>query len=85
MLSEYTVIGERPVAAIADHDVIEDSDAEEIAGLFEAARERAVLRGRLRISGRVVVDEDDGRGVADDRWLEDLARVNERGRECPSC
>jgi hypothetical protein len=42
-----------------------------------------VLLRRRRIAGRVVVHEDQVRGGLEDRRPEDLARVDDRGREAP--
>jgi hypothetical protein len=38
---------------------------------------------RLRVSRRMVVNEDERRGVPKDSRLEDFPWVNERGGECP--
>ena len=47
---EQTVVG-----AIADHDVIEDMNAEEGAGLYEPARQVIVIGARCRIATGMVV------------------------------
>ncbi len=78
MLKEL-LVSERTEAVVADHDVVEDADADDLAGPLEPSRDRAVLGRRVRVARRVVVDEDQRRGVRKDRGLEDLPRVNERG------
>src|SRR5262245_48927192 len=66
---------------VAKNQVIEKPDAENIARLSESRRERDVLRRRLCYATRVVVADDDRGGVRDDRWLEDLAGMNDQGSQ----
>src|SRR5678815_696717 len=63
------------------YEMIEDLDAHERPRGSEAPRQRNVLRRRLRIARRVVVEEDEGGGARDHRLLEDLARMNQRRRQ----
>lgn len=49
MLLEETFVAERDVPAVADHDVVEELDAKELARLLEASvmsRSSAMARGR---------------------------------------
>ena len=57
VLLEKPVVGERDVAAVADHDVIEKSDAEKLTGLLEALGDRLILGAR--VATRMVVYDDD--------------------------
>ena len=59
--------------------MVEDSDAQEGADVLEASGESEILGRGPWISRRVIVDEGHVPGVADDRWLADLGRLNERG------
>ena len=59
--------------------MVADRDAEQTAGLHELSRDSEVLRRRLGVAARVVVDDDDAGGCTCDRRREDLAGVNERG------
>jgi hypothetical protein len=38
--SEESIVGEGNILAVADYDVIEDPDAEQISGLFETLGDR---------------------------------------------
>ena len=61
--------------------MIEDLDAHERPCGSEASREGNVLRRRLRVARRVVVEEDEGGRARDHRLLEDLTRMNQRRRQ----
>src|SRR5205823_4229668 len=64
---------------VTDHDMIEHADADQLTDLPEPLRDGPILGRGCRVAARVVVDEDQGRGVREDRGLEDLAWMNERG------
>ena len=49
------MIGEAVGAVVTEDDVIEQGDAEELAGLPEAGSQGAVFGARSRIAGRVIV------------------------------
>jgi hypothetical protein len=69
------------VTALADDDVVVDPQAQEPPALHELAREVDVLLRRRRVARGVVVDQDQvGRRLEDGR-AEDLARVDDGGRE----
>ena len=57
-MGEEAGVQEREVTLGADDDVVEDLDAEQIAGVAEAPGEGHVLGARLGMSRGVVVDED---------------------------
>lgn len=75
MLLEKSVVGERHVPTVADHDVVEEVDAEEVAGLFQAFGDLLVLGRWCRIAARVVVNRNDRGGVRYDRRLINLPRL----------
>lgn len=56
---------EARVAAITDHDVIEDINAEEHAGGDEPTRQRHVVRTGCGIAAGMHVREDDRGGIAE--------------------
>ena len=68
-------VDEAVVLAVAEDHVVEDADAEEFAGVAQALRELDVLCARCRIPARMIVSQEDRRGVAGDGRLEDFARV----------
>lgn len=58
-----TTAGEGDSALVADDDVVENLDAEDLACLAEAAGDALVAAGRFGIPGRVVVGDDDGQSL----------------------
>lgn len=58
---------------LTEHDVVEDGDAEEIAGCDELLRDEDVLWAGARVTGGVVVRDDDPGGVEHDGLAEDFA------------
>ncbi len=75
------MIGEAVGAVVTEDDVIEQGDAEELAGLPEAGSQGAVFGARSRIAGRVIVRAQGGTRIHEDERLEDFARVNDRQGE----
>src|SRR5262245_45165716 len=69
-------LADRLERAIADDDVIDNGNANEISDLAEAARERDVFGGRARVAGGVVVGDDTAGGGHTKERAEDLARVD---------
>ena len=61
--------------------MVEDLDAEELAGGGEPAREGDVLGRWLGIAARVVVGQQERGAAGEDRRLENFARVDERARQ----
>jgi len=72
-LDEGAASSQRHPALVADNDVVEDTDVEDIAGLAEAAGDALVVAGRFSVSGGVVVRDDDGSGAVAERITENLA------------
>src|SRR5262245_38489153 len=72
---------EAVVATIADHDVIEQLDTDQLPALGEAPRECEILGARGGIAGRVVVDQNDAGRTGDDGGFENLAGVDDCGAE----
>ena len=68
---------DRAACAVAGDDVIEDGDAEELAGRGDASSQAVIFGARFRIAARVVVAEDDRDGAGQDGGTEDPARVHE--------
>ncbi len=58
--------------AIADDEVVQAFDVEQLAGLYNRSCEGDVLRGGLWRAGGMVVRDQDGRGVGTDRWAKCL-------------
>src|SRR5262249_22500966 len=74
-------LGHAGESTLADDDVIQHADADQLAGAAESIGERGVLgRGRW-IAARMVVDEHEGRRRQTDCRREDLAWMHERGGE----
>src|SRR5690606_18479876 len=74
--SEPAALGERNVAAAAHDAVDEQPYLDEPEGLRELQRDAADGLARLGAPGRMVVADDDGRGIQRQRALDDLARVH---------
>ena len=68
---EELLVGKRIVglAAIAKDDVVDDGDAEELAGVHQALGQRAVFLAGLRRPGGMIMAAEQGRGIAQDRRL----------------
>ena len=71
--SEKVLFCEGSKGAVANHYVVENPDAHEVGGLAQSLGDRLVLGGRLGVSRRVVVREDQCRGVRDDRGVGEVA------------
>jgi len=54
------MLGEAVVSVRADYQMVQHADADQLPGLAEALGQAAVLRARLGVAARVIVDEDDG-------------------------
>lgn len=74
---------ERGVPPISDDDVIQDGDAEQLTRLLESLGDLDILAAGGRISGGVIVHQDDGRRRYMDRRLEHLPRVHHTLVEAP--
>lgn len=73
--SDETRFTQTDMSPIANHDVIDDANAEYLASAYKAARELVIIRARRWISARVIVGDDDRGRVCEERSLEDLARL----------
>ena len=74
-ISKQSTLGERD-DSFADDQVVNHADVYEREGVLEAMGEEFVGLGRLGISGRVVVYEDYGRGIARQGFFDDFAGVD---------
>lgn len=83
MLLDKAGVGEAVVICIAADDVVEDADAEGGAGLNEPDHAVAIIPAWGGISGRVIVQADDGGAVGHDGWIENPTGMNYRSAEAP--
>ena len=60
------------VGAGADHDVIEQANAEQISGLAQTAGDSDILLARRRVAAGVVMNYEERRGIAENDRLEQL-------------
>lgn len=77
-------LSKRMPAIVAKDGVIDNRNANDLGRFAQPLRDLAILRGRRRIATRVIVHEDDGAGVREDRGLENLSRMHERSGERPA-
>ena len=70
-LGQEALVGKRVVglAAIAQNDVIDDVDTEELSGVHQALGQDAVSLAGLRRPRRMVMAAEQGRGIAEDCGL----------------
>src|SRR5438093_28728 len=68
-------------ASLAEDDVVEKLDAEELAGGGQAPRQRDVLARWFRVAARVRVRGEDCRAPGQDGGLEHFAGMDERARQ----
>src|SRR5260221_8946893 len=68
-------------AGLAQDEMVEDLDPEELAPGDEPACESNVLGRRLGIAAGVVVSQQEGGTAGEDRGLEHFAGMNKRARE----
>ena len=69
---------------MTDDDVVEEIDSQELSCLRETVRDADVFGAWLRIAARVVVRNNDCRGVRQEGDLEDFPRVHEGRVKRPS-
>ena len=65
-------------AVVADDDVVEELDAEELAALVKALGDAAVFRAGRGVAAGMVVGDDDSGGAGDNRVLEYFAKIHKR-------
>lgn len=68
---------------MADHDVVDDGDADELAHGLQSAREVLVVGRRFGVAARVTVNENHRDGRFADREPEELPGVDEAVGERP--
>jgi hypothetical protein len=80
-LWQEALVGKRIVglAAIAQNDVIDDVDAEELSGVHQALGQDAVFLAGLRRPRRMVMAAEQGRGIAQDGGLHNFTRMDHAG------
>jgi hypothetical protein len=78
MVSDEPTFGEGEAGSVADDDVVQDSDIEELQGVDECARDLEVRAAGLGNAGGVIVGKDDGCGVVSHHLPRDLANVDVR-------
>ncbi len=71
-VDECAAAGEGDPALVADDEVVENLDAEDLARLAESAGDALIITGRFGIAGRVVVRDDDRAGAVEQCVAEDL-------------
>jgi hypothetical protein len=64
------------VGGVAENEMIEDSNAEEVGARAQLSGERDVARRGLGVSGRVVVQKNEARRARGERWSKDLAWID---------
>ena len=72
---------ERDTSLPAHDDVVEQPHADRLRGRGEAARELPVFARRRRVARGMVVVQDHGGGLPDERAPQDLARLDDRAVE----
>ena len=85
VLRQWPVVREREIPTVADHHMIEECDAEELARLGDPSREGPVFGARRGIAARVVVNDDQASGVQENGTFEDFPGVDDRVAECAHC
>ena len=66
------------VGVLGQYDVVQKEDADYLAAFLQLAGQVVVRRARHGRAGRVVVREDDSRGMGNESRLEDDAYVHHR-------
>src|SRR3990172_1909335 len=70
---------ERDETVLADHQMVEHVNVQQLARLDECAGDGDVFRAGRRVAGRMVVHDDDACGVDLDGLAEDFGHADERG------
>jgi hypothetical protein len=53
---KQSFVGEAEMAVLSDNDVIEEADADDLAGLDKPRRDRAIFRTGSNVTGWVIVN-----------------------------
>src|SRR6185437_112410 len=79
--SEQAQVLQAHIPAVADDDVVQELDAEDLARLFETAGDVEIVGAGSRIAGRMVVRDDDAGGGGRHGIFENLPGVGDgRGK-----
>ena len=70
------LIGETIETVVAENEMVEQPDAQEVSSFPQACGERPILSARCGISGRVVMNGQNRTGVEEDRGFEHFTRVH---------
>lgn len=70
-------------AIVAENEMVEQPDAQQVSSFPQSCGKRAILRARRGISGRMIVDGNDRTGVEEDGRFENFTRVHKTESECP--
>lgn len=81
MSLDHAFVAEAKEPVMADHHVIKNAYAHDIADFFEPPGDIDVLWTGRRIAARMIMDEDNGGGGIANHRVINLARMNQRGRE----
>jgi hypothetical protein len=79
---QATALFEAVVATISNDDVVEYLHAEQRAGINQTTSQHDVIRAGARVATGMVVRQDDGRRVCQQRHLEHLADGQASRRAC---
>lgn len=71
------VVRKAVVPGLAQHNMVKHRDAEQLAALFEAPSQGAVFLTGSRIAAGMVVCQEDGAGVHEDRRFEHLTGMDD--------
>jgi hypothetical protein len=73
---DHAFIIEAKEPVMADHDVVQNSYAHDIADFFEPSGDVDVLRTRRGVAARMIMDENNGGGGIANHRVINFARVN---------
>ena len=66
---------------VAENNMVEDGDADEVAGLTEPGGENTIFRTGFRVAGWMIVRTNDRGAIQEDRRFEDFARMDDAERQ----
>ena len=75
---KHPLVGVAEVGVLGQYDVVQEADADCLAAFLQLAGQVVVLCACHRRAGRVVVRENDSRGMGNESRLEDDAYVHHR-------
>ena len=61
--------------------MVEDGDADEVAGLTESGGEHTIVCTGCRVAGWMIVRANDRSAIQEDRGFEDFARMDDAERQ----